>query len=301
MSKLVTYVFLSYNPTDDLDTTELILASLRSLIERRDPEIEDQVIVFDNGSGPRHRGVMKSAANLYDLDIWCSQKNLGISRGFNFAARNVRSEFLSIVTCDTIFTKGLDSEIVEAMLADEQIYQAVPVSDTVQVALQRYQPEDRFGFGADKVLKPANRGVIDIPCVEYTIIYWPRRIFDTVGYWDERWKACFECNDFALRCFLDGGYTAIVPDAFCWHFDHMALKKFGLEKAYDDCPSHKDKTWDEMMPQLHRQWVNKWSPNVDALLPRHSQLNGKRIEDFPEFRERFARNRYMPYVQEVEY
>ncbi len=129
---------------------------------------------------------------------------------------------------------------------------------------------------------------------ELNVMFWRREVFAKVGYFDERWKACYENNDFSLRCFLSGGCTAVSLDSFVWHYHKVTEKSNAREKCYDGYIAG---NWSA---EIRKMWDAKW-PNLDSYIKIYDPLEKKTINDYPKLIERFAHNRYLPFEQERNY
>ena len=140
-------------------------------------------------------------------------------------------------------------------------------------------------------------GNAPLKCIanELTIQFWRREAFFEIGYWDERWKACYENNDWTLRLFLAGFDTAISFNCLCYHHHNTTTKNGAINQAYEgylDMPSGLDHK------VLRRMWNDKWSD-----LEWHFMYNPARLteENRQLMKQQYANNISLPLVQEVGY
>lgn len=124
-------------------------------------------------------------------------------------------------------------------------------------------------------------------------MFWRRSIFDKIGFFDERWKACYENNDFSLRCFLDGGCTALSMNSFVWHHHKVTEKNKSREISYD---GYIDNAWQSKIKKL---WDDKW-PNINSYINIYKPLKNKDIGNYPTMYEKFKRNIYLSYEQDID-
>lgn len=118
-------------------------------------------------------------------------------------------------------------------------------------------------------------------------MFWRRSVFDKIGYFDERWKACYENNDFSLRCFLDGGCTAISRDSFVWHHHKMTEKSKARDQVYIN---------EDWQQRITAAWNHKW-PEVNRFIDIYKPLCNKTISDYLLLYDNFKNNIYLDYEQ----
>lgn len=246
----VTYGVLNYNPHNDQVAEKALMECVYSLHENRDPDLKTEVVLIDQGS-ERHvqRELLGAFGRSYNWQTLFLDKNVGISRGINLLARMARGKYVSLVTSDTIFPKGLDTSLIDTLENNKSIMQICPASDVSSIESQKR------GF--------VNCGIVYQMAQELTIQFWPRTTFDEIGYFDERWKACYENLDYALRIYLAGGVVAIDHNVSCLHKHNMTTKNRAIDRAYDgylNMPNGLDHA------QLRQLWEKKWPGFPWALL-----------------------------------
>lgn len=281
----VTYGVLNYNPKNDPDATSAYIKAVDSLFKNRSANLSSEVYLIDQGSQPL---LTLELAKRYGFNAITLQSNVGISRGINLLANLSRGQFVSLVTSDVTFTPGLDDTLVSALRADPTIYQICPVSDNSSLEHQRYGRAREDGI------------LIENICQELTIQFWPSEVFNKIGYFDERWKACYENMDFALRAFLHGGRVVVHQRAFCHHEHNTTTKNGAINTAYEN---YIDMPNGFCHDPLALMWRNKWHG-----LDRFITWNGlyKNVSrDMRMLRVpmavTYSNNIYLPYVQSVKY
>ena len=233
----VTYGILNYNPLNDTKANEYLENCLQTLADNRNTSISSEVYIIDQNSHPNAlRNIHGNQFNFIQLG-----KNLGISGGINALSRMARGKYISLVTSDTTFTQELDTVLLEELETYQDIYQITPAVDKGSID---YQIK---GFTDSK--EP-------IRCIaqELTIQFWRREIFDLIGYWDERWLACYECLDYPLRMFLTGRCSAAVTHKIACHHEHNTTTHNGaMAHAFGGTFEH---------GPLRNLWDHKW-PGLD--------------------------------------
>jgi len=284
----ISYGILHYNPSSDEGARVAFLNAVESLAINRNSRFSSEVTIIDQGNPNVEVQAGYEIANHYGFNFIALPSNVGISRGINLIARSARGKYVSLVTSDTIFTKGLDTILVDSLECDPSIWQICPRSNKSSFKEQQYETD--LPFGTYDVVT-GQEGTVSRLAQELTIQFWPRHVFDRIGYFDERWKACYENLDYALRIILAGGDVHISHEAFCWHIHNMTTKNGSINKAYNgyiamDGIDHS---------VLNRMWAQKWN-NTDKEILYGNRNN---IEIFLDLSKPVYK--YIPFIQNVGY
>lgn len=296
----ISYLILNYNPAGEAVAQKVLGAAIESLYTRKSRCLRSEVLLLDQGTTRDHRHWLVQMQEQYGFSAILLNRNIGISGAVNFFVRTTRSPVVALITSDVVITQGMDEDLFRKVEIAE-VYQATPFTDRSDLDYQTWLPDEPFGSETVNLepLKRKQRGwlanVLERPqarylrCIgtELNVIFWPRRAFDRIGYFDERWRACHEINDFSLRCFLDGGCTAVSSDSFVWHHHHMTSKSGAVAQVY---PSSR---WPE---EMRARWDQKW-PQIDSYIDIYKPLKNKTIDHFKEFGERFHHNLFQPFEQ----
>lgn len=299
----ISYLLLNYNPDGEKTATDILSATIDAFYARKSTKLTCDVILLDQGAVPEHQRWLQEKQSRYQFSTVLLSRNIGISGAINYFARLSRSPVLALITSDVLITSGMDEDLFHKAQIGE-IYQATPFTDKSDLEYQRWTPDETFGADRvnleplrkqksslmDKVLGRKNPSYIRVIGSELNVMFWRREVFDKVGYFDERWKACYENNDFSLRCFLAGGCTAVSLDSFVWHYHKVTEKSGAREKCYEGYIDH---DWSK---EIRRLWDKKW-PNLDSLIKIYDPLKHKTIDDYPILLKTFARNIRLPYEQ----
>jgi len=279
----VSYGILHYNPSSSVEARDAFIRAVDSLAENRSDNLTSEVFIIDQGNPHREIETGQGLAKRHGFNFISLKENVGISRGINLIAGMARGRYVSLVTSDVFFTEGLDESLIGTLERHHDIWQICPTSDKSDIP---YQIE---GF--------ASGGVVLTLAQELTIQFWPRHVFDKVGYYDERWKACYENLDYALRIFLAGGYAAISHEAFCPHDYHMCVRTGAREHSYDDYIGNNG----EFDPTpLQAMWESKW-PGLKHLIDLYTPLthDSNRVQEI--MIAHYKNNIFLPYVQNAGY
>jgi GT2 family glycosyltransferase len=234
----VTYFILDYNPRCQDQARGYLDKCMASLGSNRNESITSEVYVIDQGNKDTdYKNALAEDADAWGFNFISLNENKGIAGGINFAANLSRSPYLCLVTSDTTFTPELDTVLLGELEVHQDIYQITSAVDNGNVA---YQIE---GYTTDT--EP-------IRCIshELTIQYWKREAFDKIGFWDERWIACYENLDYALRLFLAGDMSAAISHKIaCHHENGTTYNNGSLADAYGGEFDH---------TPLRHMWDEKW-------------------------------------------
>lgn len=284
----VTYGILHYNPKINKDAELAYVDAVTSFFENCNKSISKEVYLIDQSSQP---DLTKDLANKFGCNSILLSKNIGISRGINLIANIGRGQYVSLITSDILFGKKLDDILLSDLESNKHIYQICPVSDNASNEFQR----SACGNESGKIIENAITQ-------ELTVQYWPKEVFDKkIGFFDERWKACFENIDFGLRSYIHGGTIAVSQKAFCNHRLGMTIKSGARNSTYNDYIKMPNGFNQEI---LHAMWNKKWH-GLETLLSWGQLYEPNFFTNNAQLRNKlnyfFERNIYLPYVQRIDY
>ena len=302
----ITYMILNYNPDGEECARDILEEVIDIFYGRKSKYLKSDVYLLDQGTTLEHRHWLVEMQGRFGFSTILLNRNIGISRAINFFVRTCKSPVIGLITSDALITSGMDEDLFEKAQIPE-VYQATPFTDKSDVDYQRWQPAEKFGADGvdmkglkanrsffDKILNRSTPNYLRAIGVELNVMFWRRDVFNKIGYFDEQWKACYENNDFSLRCFLGGGCTAVSTDSFVWHYHKVTEKNKARDKSHDgyvaDC-------WPVAIRKL---WDDKW-PDLDSSINIYKPLKNRSISDYPGLLQRFEKNIYLPYEQDIAY
>ena len=278
----ITFGILNYNPGNHPLAEAALRRCITSLYLNMDDGFSSEVYIIDQASKDnKQQKIVQEYCNYFGWRSIMLDKNIGISRGINLLAKISRGKYVCLVTSDVEFTRNLDTILIKSLETNHDLWQVCPASDNSELEHQRrgYLPTGL---------------AYTMAAQELTVQMWPRTTFDRIGYFDERWKACFENMDFALRIFLAGGNVAVNHDAYCPHQHAMSVKSGARNHTYDEYIFMEDGFNQEI---LHQMWNTKWPGlNWSALYQTPpNDIVRKQLASV------FQRNIYLDYVQNTQY
>lgn len=294
----ISYLILNYNPQGNQYGQDVLNQTLDALFSRKSKNLTCEVFLLDQGSTMEHRKWLLEKQNQYRFSTLLLNRNIGISRAINLFVRMCKSPLIGLITADVVITSGMDEDLYRKLQHNE-VYQAIPFTDKSDLGYQTWKPKEEFGYDnldlsglQTKKESPLNY----LRCIgaELNVIFWKKSTFDKVGYFDERWKAGHENNDFFLRCFIAGGCTAISYNSFVWHHHQVVEKTEARKTRY---VNYIEGDW---VSKTREMWNEKW-PSIHSYIDIYKVLEDKTINDYPELYEKFKHNIYSPYEQDIAY
>jgi len=296
----IAYLILNYNPDGEKGAQEILGKTIDSFYSRKSENITCEVCMLDQGTTEKHRGWLLKKKRQYGFSVIFLKRNIGISGAINYFVRTSKTPVVGLITSDVIITSGMDEDLYIKVQIPE-VYQALPFTDKSDLDYQTWQPQKVFGSdnvnltalkkkGYSFIKRFSNKntgGYLRCVGAELNVMFWRKSIFDKIGYFDERWKAGYENIDFSLRCFLDGGCTAISRDSFVWHYHKVTAKNKAREKIYDD---------DNRPEKSKNEWDRKW-PDLNKYINIYKPFKNKTISAYPKLYNKFKHNIYLPYDQ----
>ncbi|HYA15788.1 MAG TPA: glycosyltransferase [Syntrophales bacterium] len=301
----ISYLILNYNPFGEKNATEILDKVLAAFYERKSAKLSSYVCLLDQGSPENHQKWLISKQQQYGFSTVLLKRNIGIGGAINFFVRASKSPVVGLITSDVLITTGMDEDLYNKVQIPE-VYQATPFTDKSDVSFQKWCLKEDFGVDRldlteikesetsflGKLRKKKRKGYLRYIGVEFTVMFWRRSVFDKVGYFDERWKACYENNDFSLRCFLAGGCTALSTESFVWHYHKVTEKN----KSREQCFAEYGNDWAQ---KLKKMWNSKW-PGLNDYIDIYKPLKDKSISDYPKLYKKFKENVYLPFEQKLD-
>lgn len=210
---LVSAIVVNWNGASDLDVC------LQSLRAQTYSDLE--VFVVDNGSTDASAAV----AQRYSTVRWVPLgSNLGLAAAMNEGSKLARGEYLLFLNNDMRFAPDFVAVLAktlsdhpDAFAADAKQY------DWTGAWVVHARTVLRRGFSWSSPLlawRFDQEDVRDItPCAfgSAANLMVRRRLFDSLGGWDQNYPMGFEDVDLCFRAWARGWPTLYVPSAVCWH------------------------------------------------------------------------------------
>lgn len=294
----ISYLILNYNPEGDQYAQGILNQTLDAFFDRKSKNLSCDIFLLDQGSTMEHRKWLLEKQNQYGFSTLLLNRNIGISRAINFFVRVCKSPVIGLITADVVITSGMDEDLYRKV-QPEEVFQVIPFADKSDLEYQTWKPGEVFGSDSLDLsgLQESGKGSLNyLRCIgaELNVIFWKKSTFDKIGYFDERWKAGHENNDFFLRGFIAGGCTAISFDSFVWHH-HKVIEKIEARKTRYDGYINED-----VVRKTREMWNEKW-PSINSYIEIYKPLGDKTIGAYPELYEKFKHNIYLSCRQDIAY
>jgi len=277
MRPLVTYFILNWNPFDSDIVLNQFTQTIENLYKNSDPNIDKEVYVITQDYTDKVVDDVEKIRKEYGFKTIYLDHNIGISAGINLGFNISRGDVMALLTYDVAMPVGCDSSCIKLLQSDPDIYQVMPSDDASDCPLQRQNKSKKTS---------------SVISAELTLCYYSRETVKTVGYYDERWKACYENMDYNLRTVLSGKKIIINHETCLHHIQHNTSNIFiGIAHAYD-----KYIPWED----VGKMWHEKWGTDI----PSELNIEGENLLDEHKIKELYSKyknNIYLEFLQDRKY
>lgn len=225
----VAIVVLNFNGLKD---TLDCLDSLRR-IEKDKNSVE--IIVVDNASAD---GSQESLANLKDIDLVISEKNLGYSGGNNLGIKRAlgrQADWILVINNDTIVGPGLVANLLKDANRADIISPKIYFAPGFEFHKSRYKKSDLgkviwyaggqidwqniigSHIGVDQVDTGQFKKRREIDLATGACMFISRKVFEKIGLFDEKYFLYLEDMDFCVRAKKAHFKIIFEPQAILWH------------------------------------------------------------------------------------
>ncbi len=219
----VSIVIPLYN---QLAYTRICLESLRPTVSA-----DTEIILIDNSSSD---GTSEYLSTLSGVSIIRNQENLGFAGACNQGVRTAVGEWIIVMNNDVILTIGWLDGLLEAAAR----WGLQMLSPAIREGVDNYDVESYARELTGRMSTVVRRGRVNGICFMSH-----RRVFDTIGVFDENFRiGQYEDKDLFLRAGLAGFKLGTVGSSFMHHFGSVTqnsikadrvVKPYALEnKAY---------------------------------------------------------------------
>lgn len=227
------------------------LERLMSSMEKEEFYSNFEIIMVDNASSDDSAAYMKGLKDKFDITVIQNTENKSFSEANNDGAAAARGKYLLFLNNDTQVTEGWLDALLDTALTKENVgaagaklvYPKIP--DHCLNAGKSYTIQHRgIAFRGIKrngtyFVQPYNMGNGDKnlgadsepeerACVTAAVMLVPKKAFDAVGGFDERYQYGYEDVDLCLKLYKAGFRNYYCPGALVFHYE------FGTQEKDDD-------------------------------------------------------------------
>ena len=224
---LVSIIILNYNGRGFLENC------IESII--RETSEKNEIIVVDNKS-PDKSGEIFSK-KYPKIKFILNNENVGVPEGLNIGIKNANGEFIILLNNDLVVTPKWLEPFLEAYKKNGiALYQPkfVKMTDSSIIdGVGNMINVFGFGFAREKGMKDNDKysKLEEISYASGTCMFAPKKIFDEIGYFDNKFFAYHEELDIGWRARLFGYKSYFVPESVIRHFG-SASWKWSEQKFY---------------------------------------------------------------------
>lgn len=221
----VSVILVNYRGADDT------IAAAGYLRQSKWPAAELEIVVVDNDS--RDGSFDRLREQLPDCVVVNSGSNLGFAGGCNFGVARSTGDVVAFLNNDARPDHEWIAEAVAALESDSTI--GCVASKVLNWEGDKIDYVDGaltwFGMGYKREAEQPDRGewdkAKDVLFPTGAAMFVPRKVFEELGGFDERFFMFYEDVDFGWRVNLAGYRVLYVPTSVAYHRHHVTMKKFG--------------------------------------------------------------------------
>jgi len=225
----ISIIITNYNGIDDT------LECLESLKRCDLNGLNVEIIIVDNDS---HDGSVEALSKLKDINFIENRQNLGFSGGNNVGIRKAiakGSDAVLILNNDTIVDKSLFVNLLSALKVGDIVSPKIYFAPGFEFHKDRYKKKDLgkviwYGggeidwsniigkhIGVDRVDTGQFSKRAEIDLATGACMFVKRKVFETIGFFDEKYFLYLEDMDFCVRAKKRGFKIIFEPKAVIWH------------------------------------------------------------------------------------
>ena len=246
-------IIVTYN---NLELNRLCLQSIFSNTEW--PNFE--VIVVDNGSSDGTAEFLTEAAGKYPgLKVILNKGNLGFAAASNQGLKQAVGEYLVLLNNDTAVPRNWLSALIRHLSADPKIGLIGPVTNEIGNEAKvpaGYSSLHEMPAWAAAYMREHDNEVFEIPMLAMFCVAMRRRVFEQVGFLDERFgMGMFEDDDYTRRLRGAGYQICCSRDSFVHHVGSASFRKLDTSDYFE--------LFERNRRLFEEKWGEVWRPHED--------------------------------------
>ncbi|HKP97817.1 MAG TPA: glycosyltransferase [Fibrobacteria bacterium] len=244
--KMVSIVILGFN---QVEYTKKCIESIRKYTRQK-----YELILIDNGSKDGTEAFFRSIPG---AKVVRNGENLGVSKGWNQGMRLAAGEYILILNNDIIVGPDWLENMVRLAESDPSIGLVGPRSNYIAgpqaVPDVPYESEGEIQGFIRKWQGEHALSAAEFQFIKGFCHLIPRRVFDKVGFYDERFgKGNFEDDDYCMRVRVHGYRALFADDSFIHHYGSVSFNQESVD-------------WRALMIENRRKYELKWAKGASAV------------------------------------
>jgi GT2 family glycosyltransferase len=192
-----------------------------------------EVIVVSNGCKDGTVEFIEQLDPKENISLIKNIVNEGFGKAVNKGVKAATGEWIIVLNDDVVVPKGFlkkfetDCKEYKRISGTKNASIAVPMSNYVGMRSQQHQcPSRQHAEAVAKDVYTKNyRQIQTIGIVSGLMMFINKEVFETIGYFDERFFAGCEDVDFAVRAYEAGFISIICKDIFVWHYGSKTIDR----------------------------------------------------------------------------
>ncbi|MGB9661865.1 MAG: glycosyltransferase [Moorellaceae bacterium] len=217
-----------------------------------------ELIIVDNASTDGTREYLEELAKQHlNIRLILNEHNEGFARANNQGIRVSTGEYIVLLNNDTIVTRGWLGRLIRHLERDPDIGMVGPVTNSAGNEAKidaNYSSIEEMESFAERRSHEYEGKYFDIKMLALFCAAMRRRLFDEIGFLDERFEVgMFEDDDLALRVKQAGYRIICVEDVFIHHFHSATFKLYGQQEYL--------RLFEANRKRFEEKWGIRWEPH----------------------------------------
>lgn len=217
-----------------------------------------ELIIVDNASTDGTREYLGELHREHEnVKLILNDRNEGFARANNQGIRAATGEYIVLLNNDTIVTRGWLGRLIRRLESDPMVGMVGPVTNSagneakIDVSYSSIEEMEAF---AEHRARECEGKAFEIKTLALFCAVMRRKLFDEVGFLDERFEVgMFEDDDLALRVKQAGYRIICCEDVFVHHYHSATFKQFSEQEYL--------RLFEANRKWFEDKWGIRWEPH----------------------------------------
>lgn len=219
------------------------------------------LIIDNNSDTPTKQGLeqlkAKAVKEGHDFHIYTQPYNTGVSVAWNIGLRLVSGDYICILNNDCFMMPAWDQQLV-ASLNKHDLDLMSPLFVEPRHFKENYTEKDfLYGNKSWERLVAANKGRMRPGLFGGVVLFGPRKNFENIGPFDERFWLSLEEMDYLVRAERKGMKVGMAGDVVAFHFMGLTRHTMHTDKGVAN-QRYFQRKWGWNFESNEHTFINKW-------------------------------------------